>query len=78
MLWPHELLTVSVPVVGGAVTVILPLTEYWLVAVLQAPGLAVNPVRLHNTAQLVVPVLDGSEAKFMVPAWPEKLVISSR
>ena len=68
MLCPQELVTVNVPVVGGAVTVIVPETEYVLLAGLQALAVAVMAVMLQSTAQLVVPVLVGSEENVMFPA----------
>lgn len=47
-----------------------PVTEYWPVAGLQEPGVAVRAVMLQSTAQLVVPAPLVCE-KERVPAWPE-------
>ena len=76
---PHELVIVNVPVVGGVVVVIVPVTVNVLVAGTHAPGFAVNPVILHKIAQLVVPSTPSASAAtavMLVGAF-EKLVTNS-
>ena len=52
---PHEFVIVNVPVDGGSVTVMVPLTLYCCVAWTQAVGLAVIPLNVQRIAQFVAP-----------------------
>ena len=75
---PHELVIVKVPVDGGVVVVIVPVTVNVFVAGAHGPGMAVNPVILHKIAQLVVPSAPGafSATAVIFVGKPEKFVIS--
>jgi uncharacterized membrane protein len=57
---PHELVIVNVPVLGGVVVVMVPVTEYVPAGHAVAPGVAVKPVMLQRIAQLVVPSVPGA------------------
>jgi hypothetical protein len=52
---PHEFVMVNVPVEGGSVTVMVPLTLYCCVACTHAVGLAVMPLNVQRMAQFVAP-----------------------
>jgi hypothetical protein len=52
---PHEFVMVNVPVEGGSVTVMVPLTLYCCVAWTHAVGFAVMPLNVHRMAQFVAP-----------------------
>ena len=71
---PQEFVMVNVPVLGGSVTVTVPLTLYCCVACTQAVGLAVIPLKVQRMAQFVAPpppvwvaiISVGTSEKFVI------------